>query len=311
MPFEIHAFQGTIKHWKTVHLPQLETDIIPSNVTDGGGTAVDKFPIPPQPYAGISPQYSLVVALYYLCMARAEWLLSLIEDDSGTHELCAYLNIYKVLRLSTTPPVVDGRGDGYLSCETATIGFLPILYVAGQCSPQPVWLRWIMEKLSSIGQECLFNGNVLAKSLNALYTFEMYHNVDSSSMLERLPSPAMRVISVSIPEQNGRGFTTYYAGRKPDEQRGEADETLIQYYPLGHARWSDVHRDEVCNEEIEMYNEERITAEPFDVDWLLKQSAVRSWATWSEKVGFNIDQALRDHINGNFLLSASGEFGVK
>jgi len=51
-------------------------------------------------------------------------------------------------------------------------------------------------------------------------------------MLERFPSLALRVISVTLPEPNGRGFVTYYAC--PDLMAA-TDEETYPYYPLGHA----------------------------------------------------------------------------
>ena len=68
-----------------------------------------------------------------------------------------------------------------------------------------------MEQLNSLRQKGLFNGEVFMKSLNALHTFELSNNLNSSSMLDRFPSPSLRVISVLLPEMDGQSYTAYYA----------------------------------------------------------------------------------------------------
>jgi len=79
--------------------------------------------------------------------------LSLLGDDSVRNELAAYFYSYEAMRSVATiinsPKGVNEHGDGYLPCEAVGTGLIPMLYITGQFSPRPDWLRWIMEQLNT------------------------------------------------------------------------------------------------------------------------------------------------------------------
>ncbi|KIW72680.1 hypothetical protein PV04_00858 [Phialophora macrospora] len=317
LPHRIITFQGQLNDWKLANshiFPQFDAQILGGPNVEWSCDDIDMLPIPPRPYINVSSQLCLLAALHRFYVARTLWALSLLggHHDNERHYLAAYRHTYEVMRLVAT---VISNGEGvknenseYLACEALGIGLLPILHSLGQCCPGPTWLRWIMEQSSRLGQEGLFNGEIYAKNLNALHTFEMLSNLDSSSMLEHFPPPSSRVISVLLPGQDGQSHIGFYAGpESPGHRQGDA---LPRYHPLGHARWTDIRRGGTTRPAIEIYDEQRKLAQPFTRIWLLEQEVSLAWSAWSAEVGFSLDRALRDHISGSCLENAVYEQDV-
>ncbi len=306
----IMTFQEQLKSWTSANndiFGQFDSQTLTSTQFDCDWQTIDRLPIPPRPYPIVSSSLCLSAAVHSLYLARTNWALSLLDDrheNSGYH-LSAYYYIYELMRSIATIIAegegVNDKGEGYLACETLGVGLLPMMHILGQCCPAPTWLRWIMEQLRRLGQEGLFNGEVFAKNLNALYTFEMSNHLDSSSILDHFPSPSSRVISVLLPEQDGQSYVAFYAS---------ADQDMLQYHPLGHARWSNVRRGGTTKPDIEMYNEQRKLAAPFTRQWVLEQKPCLDWTAWSANIGFSLERALRDHISGSCLENAIYEQGV-
>jgi hypothetical protein len=317
LPRRITAFQEQLSSWTMANshvFSQFDAQILGDPNMEWSCDDVDMLPMPPRPYTDVSSHLCVLAALHGFYMARTLWALSLVggHHDDERHYLAAYRHTYGVMRLVATiisnGEGVNDKGEGYVACETLGIGLLPIMHSLGQCCPSPTWLRWIMEQSSRLGQEGLFNGEIFAKNLNALYTFEMFSNLDSSSMLQHFPPPSSRVISVLIPAQDGQDYMGFYAGPEPPEHgRGDA---MPRYHPLGHARWSNVRRGGTTKPDIEIYDEQRKLAQPFTRIWLLEQEVSVSWTAWSANVGFNLDRALRDHISGSCLENAVYEQDV-
>lgn len=125
---------------------------------------------------------------YCFYMARTVWALSLLGIDAEGYELSASSYVYEVMRLSTTisvnPGILIDESNLYLACETLGIGLLPILHLIGQSCPKPTWLQWIVMQLNHAGQEGLFSGKILSKSINTLHTFKICNNINSLPMLD-------------------------------------------------------------------------------------------------------------------------------
>lgn len=305
-PDKIYAFQAEIRDWRNSHahiLPEFEAEHTISTLSDFSWNVIDELAIPPRLSLPISPQMSMISALYNFYMARSMWALSLVELDSDRYEIYAYLHFYEVMQLvaSLTEGLGSSKGqmDNYIPRETLGIGFIPILYFTGQCSPKPSWLRWTMEKLNQIGQEGLFRGRDFAKSLNGLFTFEMCNSIESPLLLDRFPSPSARVIVALIPAEDGRRFTAYYAS--PTHKNRGTGEDAFAYYPLGHAQWSSVRGDELSKPDVEFYKSDLALTTQFNAEWLLTQQEPQDWITWSSLMDFNIDLLLRDHVSGCHL----------
>jgi hypothetical protein len=313
-PDKIYTFQAEIRDWRNSNghvLPQFESEATVSTLSNFTWNVIDELAIPPQLSSPLSPQMSIVAALYNFYMARTMWALSLLGHDSDRYEIYAYLYFYEVMQLAASLTeglgAPKGRNYSYIPRETLGLGFIPMLYFAGQCCPRPSWLRWTMEKLNQIGQEGLFRGRDFAKSLNGLFTFEMCNSVESPLLLDRFPSPAARVIVVLIPAEDGRRFAAYYASPRP-KNRGTGD-GAFDYYPLGHAHWSSVLGDELGKPDVEFYKSEHTLTTHFNHEWLLNQQETQDWITWSSLMDFNIDLLLRDHVSGCHLWPG-GDFGA-
>lgn len=313
-PDKIFTFQAELRDWRNnngQNLPQFESEATVSTLSTFTWKVIDELAMPPRSSSLLSPQISIVAALYNFYMARTMWALSLLEQDSDRYEIYAYLYFYEVMQVAgsliETPGAPNGRSPSYVPRETLGIGLIPMLYFTGQCSPRPSWLRWTMEKLNQIEQEGLFRGQDFAKSLNGLFTFEMCNSIESPLLLDRFPSPAARVIVALIPAEDGRHFAAYYAGPEP-RKRGTGDDS-ITYHPLGHAHWSSVLGDELAKPDVEFYKSDQTPTTQFDAEWLLNQPESQDWITWSSLMDFNIDLLLRDHVSGCHLWPG-GDFGA-
>jgi hypothetical protein len=302
------AFREQLVNWATTHdvFSQFGSLTLQGNLSNCDWSKVDNLQLPPPPYTVPSP-LCLVACLHSFYMSRICWALSIIDHDrmATTFELYSYFYSYEVMRcISTinngTIGVVNEKGEGYLPCESVRFGFVPMLHIIGQCCPRPLWLQYLMGQLSWLGREGIFDGRVLARSLNALYTFEMSNNLDSSSLLDRFPPPASRIVTVLLPELGGQSYVAFYAA--PDNSDPKV--THRRYYPVGHARWVHVRRVGNSKPDIEMYNDQRKFAAPFSREWLSTLQVVQDWIAWANQTGFNLDRALRDHISGSCLEKA-------
>lgn len=311
-PNRISLFQSQLSNWAAVNgvFSQFDSQLLKNPVMECDWEDVNVLALPPPPFFGKLSPLGLIAAIYSFFMARTLWALSLFDHDIQNEQnyLLAYCYTYEAMRSVATIVAngerVNDMGEGYVACETLGNGLVPMLHILGQCCPRPAWLQWIMEQMTTLKQEGLFNGVVLAKSLNALYTFEVSNNIDSSSLLDRFPQPTARVISVIIPGLDGQSFICFYAS--PDSRDPLHDTGARPYYPIGHAQWSEVRRGGSTKPVIDMYNEQRRFSQPFTKSWILEQQVAHDWLNWSTSlgVGFNLDRALRDHINGSCLENA-------
>lgn len=313
-PDKIYAFQAELRDWKNSHshiLPEFELEHKISTLVDFSWNVIDELAIPPRLSPPISPQMTIIAALYNFYMARTMWALSLAELDPERYEVYSHLYFYEVMQLVASLTQGSGSSKGqitnYIARETLGIGLIPILYFTGQCSPKPSWLKWTMEKLNQIGQEGIFRGRDFAKSLNGLFTFEMCNSIESPLLLDRFPSPAARVIVALIPAEDGRRFAAYYGSPTPKTE-GVGDD-LFSYYPLGRAHWSSVIGEESRKPDVEFFKSDQMVGTQFDAEWLSNQQEPQDWITWSSLMDFNIDFLLRDHVSGCHLWPG-GDFGA-
>ncbi|RFU76781.1 hypothetical protein TARUN_5452 [Trichoderma arundinaceum] len=311
---KVYRLQRNLREWRDVHghlHPILETDI--TALTSIDNSEEYHFPIPPSPYLALPPNLCLSGAMFNFLMARILWTLCLHDksQDAKKMESEAYMHFYQTMRFaathaannsSRTLPNGTYSTDAAVSSEEMDKSFLPILYITGQCSPQPSWLRWIAQLMKQIGEQGLFNGFVLSASLKVLHRMELSHNLLSTDRIERYPSPALRIISTLIPETNAQGFVCYYA--KPSRfNSGWINRDSLTYYPIAHARFSpELDDDSVAKREIDIYDEQRSMEEQFTLEWILSRPVASSWQSRSSEAGFNLDHVLRDHINGGRLL---------
>ncbi|KAH8806138.1 hypothetical protein F5884DRAFT_737842 [Xylogone sp. PMI_703] len=316
---EVRAFQMEIRSWKVKNnhvLPHLDSDGSIESSLDVMNSTIDELPIPPEPHSITSVQICLVLAVYNFCMARTTWALILLGDGSERTERAAYLYFYEVMRYAATisnklphkmgPQTLPDdivlqnihKSNSeyealYVPCEVLRIGFLPILYITGQCTPQPKWLKWVIEQLKEIGQEGISSGQALAKCLEGLQSLELNRDINS---LDRFPCPASRIIAVLIPETDGHGFVAYYA-----RARSGMHQSHILYHTVAQSRWSRRSHDDESQSNIEILDQTRTVTAPFTRYWLLHQPVSHQWMAWSMDVQFDLDGALHDHISGSNL----------
>jgi hypothetical protein len=311
---KIYQLQRNLRQWKDLHghlHSNLETDR--AALASFDNSEGYHFPIPPSPYLALSPNLCLSGAMFNFLMARIMWTLCLHDrnQDAKKMEAEAYIYFYQTMRFaashaannnSRTLPTGIYSTDAPVSSEEINHSFLPILYITGQCSPQPSWLRWIAQLMKQIGEQGLFNGFVLSASLKVLHKMELNHNLLSTDRIERYPNPALRIISTLIPETNAQGFMCYYA--KPSRfNSGWINRDTLTYYPIAHARFSpELDDDSAAKREIDVYDEQRSMEEQFTSDWILSRPIASSWKGRSSEARFNLDNILRDHINGSRLL---------
>ncbi|KAJ5611036.1 hypothetical protein N7510_007755 [Penicillium lagena] len=307
----IYRFQEKLLKWRNHHsslLPELDS-------SDSALEALltykwEKFSIPPSKYSSISPQGCLVAAHYSFYTARMKWALHLLDEDKEINQISANFYFYETMRFAATHASgsieINDTQYSYSPREALKIGFLPLLHIIGLCSPEVSWLRWIIDLCEHIEQEGVLKGHTFAANLRCLQTFEMYTQKDTSAILQRLPDPENRVICQLIPETDGRHYTSYFAGRKLDSNH--SIDGLAAYQILGHARWRCYFGEHPCNPEIEFYDENH--TETLSKDSLLSKQAAVEWLVWSTDAEFNMDRAIRDHINGTRLVPPPDELQV-
>ncbi|KAL6875387.1 hypothetical protein HDV57DRAFT_170612 [Trichoderma longibrachiatum] len=290
--------------------PHLQTDTVALASLEASGEC--HYPIPPSPFLALSPDLCFSGALYNFIMARISWILCLYDrsQDAKKLESEAYMYFYQTLRFAATYAVNNSKtlpNNTYstnvsVTSEELDRSLLPMLYITAQCSAQPSWLRWIAQLMKQIGEQGLFNGFVLSASLQVFHKMEMSHNIILTDGIERYPSPALRIISVLIPETSAQGFVCYYA--KPSRANsGWVSRGAPSYVPIAQARFStELDDDHAAKREIEMYDEQRSMGEQFTSEWVLSRPVASGWKSRFGEVGFDLDSVLRDHINGGRLL---------
>ncbi|KAH6611287.1 hypothetical protein Trco_001307 [Trichoderma cornu-damae] len=214
-------------------------------------------------------------------------------QDAKKMESEAYVYLYQTMRLaathaannsSKTLPNGTYSTDAPVSSEEMDRSFLPVLYITGQCSPQPSWLRWIAQLMEQMGEQGLFNGFVLSASLKILHRMELSHNLPSADRIERYPNPALRVVSSLIPDTNSRGFVCYYA-KPPGFNSGWINRDTLTYYPIAHARFSPEPGDDgAARRDFDVYDEQRSGEEQFASEWILSRPVAGSWQSRSSEV---------------------------
>ncbi|KAL6878950.1 hypothetical protein J3F83DRAFT_724501 [Trichoderma novae-zelandiae] len=142
------------------------------------------------------PPALLKGAMYNFIMARVLWTLCLhdksqdakkleSEADMYFYQTMRFAATYAATKSSKTLPSSTYSTDAPVISEELDRSFLPMLYITGQCSPQPSWLRWIAQLMKQIGEQGLFNGFVLSASLQVLHKMELSENLLSTDRIDR------------------------------------------------------------------------------------------------------------------------------
>ncbi|KAL6903195.1 hypothetical protein GGI43DRAFT_433266 [Trichoderma evansii] len=308
---KIYWLQQKLRAWRNTNksiLPPLVSDMVePKEVN----LQEDLFLIPPPLFPTKTP-YDSSTSLYSFLLGRTFWLLSILESGENieAYKRLAFLHFYETLRFAATdgackailPKNRSAKCSSPLPCEDLENGLLSMLYIIGQCSPEPSWVLWIIQFMKHSGRQGLYNGFVYAASLETWHSFEVNNSVLQDDLLVKYPEPPSRTISVLIPDANGTDFVTYYA--KP----AGIDELLISndglmYYLLGDTHLSRRLPDNHVEQNVHIYHQQGLDIELFTPDWLQSQTICLDWQHRSLHVEFDLNRILQDHINGcQFLI---------
>lgn len=300
---KVLAFLQALDDWKTYNtatFQMLKMEDSLSDPIDFSYQALSKLPFPPACHENVSRESCLALALYSFYKARLLWALCLLGDQDSKIELDTYFHVYQLLRYTRTALTTSHQSssEAMLPCENLRIGFSPLLYLAGRCCPTPLWLRWIIQELQSVGQEGLFHNKPFATTLDILLLLEEHAIRTSSSSNDggRFVPACSRTIALFIPDIDGRSFEAYYA--RPQES---PNDNAKQFNISRVARWSDASKErEPVIQDYEIYQQ------PFSKEWLLEQPLVQKWLDWSCHAEFDLNQVIQDHITGNRLLLEVG-----
>lgn len=307
---KIRWLQQKLRAWrksnKSVLLP-LASD---STDPDEASLQVHAFTIPPLLHRTATP-YDASAALCSFLLGRTFWLLSVLEggENTETHKRLAYFHFYETMQFAATegafkatlPNGSSSQNPASLLCEDVENGTLPMLYVVGQCSPQPSWLLWIVQLMKHVGRQGLYNGLAYAASLETWHSFEVNNSLLREDSLEQYPNPASRTISVLIPDANGSHFITYYARPAGIDGLLMSNDGLM-YYLFGHTHLSPRPTDCQIDQDVHIYHQQGLGMELFTPDWLQSRAICLDWRQRSLQVEFDLDRTLQDHINGGQLL---------
>ncbi|KAL6694417.1 hypothetical protein J3F84DRAFT_395484 [Trichoderma pleuroticola] len=243
------------------------------------------FTIPPLLHKTTTP-YDASAILCSFLFGRTFWLLSILEGgkNTETYRHLAYLHFYETMQFAATkwefktalPSRNGSQNPASLSCEDVENSTLPMLYIVGQCSPQPSWLLWIAQLMKHVGRQGLYNGLVYAASLETWHSFEVSNSLLMQDSLERYPDPALRTISVLIPDTVGSYFVTYYAKPAGIDGLLMSNDGLM-YYLLGHTHISHRPADGQIEQDTHIYHQQGLGMELFTPDWLQSRAICLDW----------------------------------
>ncbi|KAL7920119.1 hypothetical protein ACQKWADRAFT_299420 [Trichoderma austrokoningii] len=314
---KIYWLQQKLRAWRNANKSILTS--LASDMRDFDGVnevkQEDPFLIPPPLYPTMSP-YDASAALCSFLLGRTFWLLSILEGgvNSETHKRLAYLHFYETLRFAVTdgacksiaPSNRSAICSSPLPCEDLEKGMQSMLYIIGQCSPEPSWLLWITQLMKHCGRQGPYNGLVYAASLETWHSFEVNSSVMQDDLLLRYPDPPSRTISVLIPSSNGTDFITYYYAKPAEMDDLLMSSDGLMYYLLGDTHLSRRLPDGHIEQNIHIYHQQGLDMELFTPDWLQSQAIYLDWQHRSLQVEFDLNRILEDHINGSqFLMPSS------
>lgn len=309
----LHEMQSSLQDWAQENQPKLldfqpSTDSIPPR---GGAHWESRYPLPPTPYLSASAPVSVTAALYYFFIGRTCWALALLDDDDDSvtaNEQAAYDFFYQSLRVTETLVSNRARSQSstpsrYIPCEMLQPGLLHMLYIIGQCSPTPSWLRYTANHLNDIKHEGLMHGWVMAQSL------EIFHALQyrDSRGIYQYPAPSYRAVCFLVPQSERPGFVCYYAQRRSDSGHSRRNK---HYNYLGIARlgYTNTSMDQLSNNRS--MQDYALVDAPTDkdialtADWLRGCRIMQDWQRRLDTVDFSTDQAIHDHVSGGHLYPA-------
>ncbi|KAL7947558.1 hypothetical protein V8C42DRAFT_288913 [Trichoderma barbatum] len=307
---KIHWLQQKLRAWrnsnKSILLP-LASDTADPEETN---FEVLAFTMPPPLHETTTP-YDASATLCSFLLGRTFWLLSILEGGQNTeaYKHLAYLHFYETLQFvaterafkATFPSGSSSQNPASLSCEDIENCTLPMLYVVGQCSPQPSWVLWIAQLMKRVGRQGLYNGLVYAATLETWHSFEVNNSLLQKGSPEQYPDPALRTISILIPDAVGSHFITYYAKPAGIDGLLMSNDGLM-YYVLGHTRITYRPANGQIEQDTQVYHQQGLEMELFTPDWLQSRPICLDWQQRSLQVEFELDRILQDHINGGQLL---------
>ena len=304
----IVAFLDDVKNWKAAHHASLVANSeIEDSISDPDTftfDALDGLSMPPLSFISVPRHMCLLLALYSFCRARLSWSLSLLGDEHRKFELEAYFFIYQQLRFvgavaDTRPTTAEMT---LITCESLKVSFGPMLHLAAYCSPTLDWLQWIVIQLERIGTVGLFHSRAFAASLKVWSSLELDCSIAMRQLdANRFSIPSRRIISVLVPDVSGKNYFTFFARSRSDGRGGE----VSSYVPLAVASWSMLNENK--EPRLDIFEP---TQQQFNNEWLMSQAVVANWTTWFRHPEFNLDRALRDHIDGGHVLHRAHGMGM-
>lgn len=298
---KVLAFDRLLEDWRKAHertFQNFQVEDLQKGDFEFTLENLDNLQFPPDSHPTLSRDHCLAFGLYAFYRGRLAWKLSLLNYEASQNEIKAYQYFYQVLRFyrTYTESPADIGSTPALTCEALGLSITPMLFLIGHCCPNPSWLQWIIHQLNQLSREGLYSPCTFSKNLQFLLSLEKcVKQYSGSRVVERFSVSSARILAMPLPDASGRKIVSYYAQPQSSGslRRGQGKQ---KFYPLCVATWA-------CSESpptIETYDG---MDQPFDEDWLLDQPLVREWVDWSHVSGFDLDQALRDHINGSELLS--------
>lgn len=157
----IHSFREHLQSWFYQH-SHIFPDGDPGHHPNDDGHGREYHSLPPQAHLTSSPSASIAAAHYSFYMARMEWALCILGEDTRRNEISANHYFYSALRFAAifpeATPDVAVSGDTYQPCEALKAGFLPLLHLIDLCCPRPSWLLWIKDYCELLLQEGVSKG---------------------------------------------------------------------------------------------------------------------------------------------------------
>jgi hypothetical protein len=239
-------FQDSLLEWKAQAICTFQNyDDFPS--LGDSTVSCSSLHIPPNPQLFTSLDAALAAAIFHCYMGRSFCMMSMIAGVSEGCERAAVLHAYHNLRIiQGVETEITSRERQLYSRNTVKIGFIPLLFLGAQFCLNSTWRDFTIDKIQSIGQEGLYNGETFARALQSLGQFQAHaqkldamHSTSNAQTSRNLEvSVRFNVVAVLIPGTEENSAVAYYVRALIDKPQNIAEVRRKYVQVVGRARWS-------------------------------------------------------------------------
>jgi hypothetical protein len=258
-------FQSSLLRWKAQSVTTFREYHEISDFSESC-ESLRELSIPPKAQSFPSMDAALAASIFHCYMGRTMCMISMVAggDTASEHAamLHAYHNMCIVQGIEQEMKEHGFNERQYFPCNAVKIGFVPLLFLSSQFLYDSTWLQFTIDKLMSIGQEGLYDGEALASALQSLALFQAHalkfpgleHIDDNSNHSSSVPSLRFNITTIFIPGPEAKNAIAYYAralNGNPEDIPSDRRK-LVQI--VGRARWENTGTNSSTTVTMEFFN---------------------------------------------------------